>query len=301
MQLKGLKGIMEDKRLYSPSYVKRILKQHGFRFSKSLGQNFLIDGNIVRSIVEKAEVGEEDYVLEIGPGIGTLTEELALRAKKVVAVEIDKKLIPILEQSIGKYKNVEIINEDILEVDLERLIEEKFQGKSVKVVANLPYYVTTPIVARLIEEDLNIESIVVMVQKEVAERMAAPPGSKTYGSLSVLIDYFTKPEIVLSVPRTVFMPQPKIASAVIKLDLKKDLEDIDSDKLFKVVRASFSKRRKTVLNALSSYGFDIDKDRVRECLEKAGIDPSERAERLSTEDFIEISKSLPPLNIEREE
>lgn len=301
MQLKGLKGIMEDKRLYSPSYVKRILKQHGFRFSKSLGQNFLIDGNIVRSIVEKAEVGEEDYVLEIGPGIGTLTEELALRAKKVVAVEIDKKLIPILEQSIGKYKNVEIINEDILEVDLERLIEEKFQGKSVKVVANLPYYVTTPIVARLIEENLNIESIVVMVQKEVAERMAAPPGSKTYGSLSVLIDYFTKPEIVLSVPRTVFMPQPKIASAVIKLDLKKDLEDIDSDKLFKVVRASFSKRRKTVLNALSSYGFHIDKDRVRESLEKAGIDPSERAERLSTEDFIEISKSLPPLNIEREE
>lgn len=301
MQLKGLKGIMEDKRLYSPSYVKRILKQHGFRFSKSLGQNFLIDGNIVRSIVEKAEVGEEDYVLEIGPGIGTLTEELALRAKKVVAVEIDKKLIPILEQSIGKYENVEIINEDILEVDLGRLIEEKFQGKSVKVVANLPYYVTTPIVARLIEENLNIESIVVMVQKEVAERMAAPPGSKTYGSLSVLIDYFTKPEIVLSVPRTVFMPQPKIASAVIKLDLKKDLEDIDSDKLFKVVRASFSKRRKTVLNALSSYGFDIDKDRVRECLEKAGIDPSERAERLSTEDFIKISKSLPPLNIEREE
>lgn len=301
MQLKGLKEIMEDKRLYSPSYVKRILKQHGFRFSKSLGQNFLIDGNIVRSIVEKAEVGEEDYVLEIGPGIGTLTEELALRAKKVVAVEIDKKLIPILEQSIGKYENVEIINEDILEVDLGRLIEEKFQGKSVKVVANLPYYVTTPIVARLIEENLNIESIVVMVQKEVAERMAAPPGSKTYGSLSVLIDYFTKPEIVLSVPRTVFMPQPKIASAVIKLDLKKDLEDIDSDKLFKVVRASFSKRRKTVLNALSSYGFHIDKDRVRESLEKAGIDPSERAERLSTEDFIEISKSLPPLNIEREE
>lgn len=301
MQLKGLKGIMEDKRLYSPSYVKKILKQHGFRFSKSLGQNFLIDGNIVRSIVEKAEVGEEDYVLEIGPGIGTLTEELALRAKKVVAVEIDKKLIPILEQSIGKYENVEIINEDILEVDLGRLIEEKFQGKSVKVVANLPYYVTTPIVARLIEENLNIESIVVMVQKEVAERMAAPPGSKTYGSLSVLIDYFTKPEIVLSVPRTVFMPQPKIASAVIKLDLKKDLEDIDSDKLFKVVRASFSKRRKTVLNALSSYGFHIDKDRVRESLEKAGIDPSERAERLSTEDFIEISKSLPPLNIEREE
>ena len=301
MQLKGLKGVMEDKRLFSPSNVKRILKQHAVRFSNSLGQNFLIDGNIVRSIVEKAEVGEEDYVLEIGPGIGTLTEELALRAKRVVAVEIDKKLIPILEQSIGKYENVEIINEDILEVDLERLIEEKFQGKAIKVVANLPYYVTTPIVARLIEENLNIESIVVMVQKEVAERMAAPPGSKTYGSLSVLIDYFTKPEIVLSVPRTVFMPQPKIASAVIKLDLKKDLEDIDSDKLFKVVRASFSKRRKTVLNALSSYGFDIDKDKVRESLEKAGIDPSERAERLSTEDFIKISKSLPPLNIEREE
>lgn len=288
---------MQDKRLYSPSYIKEILSFHGFRFSKSLGQNFLIDGNIVRKIVEKAAITSEDCVLEIGPGIGTLTEELALNAKKVVAVEIDKKLIPILDETIGKHENIEIINDDVLKIDIEKLIDEKLEGGPVKVVANLPYYVTTPIIAKLIEKKLNIESIVVMVQKEVADRMVAGPGSKTYGSLSVLIDYYSLPEIVLNVPKTVFMPQPKIDSAVIKLNIKKDLTDIDSEKLFKVVKASFSKRRKTILNAIATYGFDIEKNTVRECLQECDISPSERAENLSTEEFAKISKCLPPLNI----
>lgn len=292
---KGLKLKMKDKRLYSPSYIKEILSRHGFKFSKSLGQNFLIDGNIVRNIVEKAGITKDDCVLEIGPGIGTLTEELALSAKKVVAVEIDKDLIPILDETVGKYENVEVIHSDILKIDIDKLIDEKLEGGPVKVVANLPYYVTTPIITKLIEEKLNIDSIVVMVQKEVAERMAASPGGKIYGSLSVLIDYYSTAEIILNAPKTVFMPQPKIASSVIRLKIKKDLADVDSEKLFKVVRASFSKRRKTILNALSTYGFDIEKDTIRACLDMSGINPSERAERLSTEDFIKISKCLPPL------
>ncbi|WP_313755664.1 16S rRNA (adenine(1518)-N(6)/adenine(1519)-N(6))-dimethyltransferase RsmA, partial [Tissierella sp.] len=174
---------MEDKRLYSPKYIKEILERHGFKFSKSLGQNFLIDGNIVRKIVENGNITSEDYVIEIGPGMGTLTEELALKAKKVLAIEIDNTLIPILEETIGKYNNVEIVHGDILKIDLQKLIEEKLDGGPVKVVANLPYYVTTPIIAKLIEDNLNLESIIVMVQKEVAERMAAGSGGKEYGSL----------------------------------------------------------------------------------------------------------------------
>lgn len=288
---------MENRRLYSPSYVKEILSIHGFKVSKSLGQNFLIDGNIVRNIVEKANITKDDYVLEIGPGIGTLTEELAIKANKVVAVEIDKKLLPILDESLDKYDNVEIIHGDILDVDIEELIKDKFNNQSIKVVANLPYYITTPIIGKLIEGNLNLESIVVMVQKEVADRMASPPGSKQYGSLSVFIDFYTKPEIILSVPKTVFMPQPKIESAVIKLNMKKQLPDIDQEKFFKVVKAGFSKRRKTILNSLSTYGFGLEKEIIKEALNHANIESSQRAERLSTEDFLKISKCLPPLDI----
>lgn len=288
---------MENKRLYSPSYVKEILSRHGFKFSKSLGQNFLIDGNIVRKIVSESNITDEDYVLEIGPGMGTLTEELALRAKKVVAIELDSTLLPILDETLGKYNNVEIIHGDVLKVDLVKLIEEKLNNGPVKVVANLPYYVTTPIIGKLIEDNLNLESITVMVQKEVAERMAASPGGKEYGSLSIFVNFYSNPEIVVKVPKTVFMPQPKIDSSVIRLTLKKDLPDIDQDKFFKVVKAGFSKRRKTIINALSSYGFNIEKETIRECLEKSNISPEERAENLSVEDFIKISKSLPPLDI----
>lgn len=288
---------METKRLYSPKYVKEILAKYGFEFSKSLGQNFLIDGNIVRKIVEKANIGPEDYVLEIGPGIGTLTEELALKAKKVVAIELDKDLLPILDETLSQYENVEIIHGDVLKVDLKKIIEEKLDNKRVKLVANLPYYVTTPIITKLLESDLNLDSIIVMVQKEVAERMGAKAGGKEYGSLSVFVSFFSQAEIIINVPKTVFMPQPKVDSAVIKLDIKKELPDIDRDKFFKVVKAAFSKRRKTLLNALSSYGFNIDKETIKETLEKLNIKPEVRAENLSVEDFIKISKSLPPLDI----
>jgi|LSQX01.2.fsa_nt_gb 16S rRNA (adenine1518-N6/adenine1519-N6)-dimethyltransferase len=288
---------MDNQKLYSPRYVKELLSSHGFSFSKSLGQNFLIDGNIVRKIVAQANITSEDYVLEIGPGMGTLTEELALNAKKVVAVELDKSLLPILEETVGKYENVEIISGDILDVDLDKLIQERLNGGPVKVVANLPYYVTTPIVGKLIESGANIDSIIVMVQKEVAERMAAGPGSKTYGSLSVFVNFYTIPEIVVKVPKTVFMPQPKIDSAVIRLKMKEQLPDVDKEQFFKVVKAAFSKRRKTIFNALSTYGFDLEREEFKEYLLKAGIKLEERAENLSVEDFIKISTTLPPLNM----
>jgi len=294
---KGLKKNMEDKRLYSPKYVKEILERYGFKFSKSLGQNFLIDGNIVRKIVDEGDITSEDYIIEIGPGMGTLTEELALRAKKVVAIEIDDTLLPILDETLGKYDNVEVIHGDVLKIDIEKLIEENLSGGPVKVVANLPYYVTTPIIAKLIEDNLNLESIIVMVQKEVAERMEAGPGGKEYGSLSVFVNFYSKPEIVVKVPKTVFMPQPKIDSAVIKLEIKKELPDVDKDKFFKIVKAAFSKRRKTILNSLSTYGFNIEKETIKEALEKLNINVDTRAENLSVEDFIKISKTLPPLDI----
>src|SRR5699024_836366 len=288
---------MSKDRLYSPRYVKRIIDKYDFRFSKSLGQNFLIDGNIVGNIVESANITKNDYVLEIGPGIGTLTEELARKAKKVVAIEIDEGLLPVLDETLEEYDNIEIIHGDILDIDINKLIQEKFNNTPVKVVANLPYYVTTPIIGKLLEEVNYIDSITVMVQKEVADRMVADPGSKTYGSLSVFINFYTDPEISFRVPKTVFMPQPKIHSAIIKLNIKEDIPNIDKDKFFKVVKAGFSKRRKTILNSLSSYGFNIDKETIRKCLEQANIKEKERAEKLSIEDFINISTILPSLDI----
>ena len=288
---------MENKRLYSPSQIKETLDKYGFKFSKSLGQNFLIDGNIVRKIVREANITKDDYVLEIGPGMGTLTEELALSAKKVVAVELDRKLLPILDETLEGYDNVEIVYGDILKIDVKQLIEEKLNGGPVKIVANLPYYVTTPIIGKLLEDNLNLDSIIVMVQKEVAERMAAGPGSKSYGALSIFVNFYSDPKIVVKVPNTVFMPQPKIDSAVIKLDVKRDLPDVDREKFFKVVKAGFSKRRKTIINALSTYGFDLDKEVFREALTEAGIKHEERAENISIEDFVKLSTILPPLNI----
>ncbi len=288
---------MEDNRLYSPKYIRYIIDKYGFRFSKSLGQNFLIDGNIVRNIVKGANITKEDYVLEIGPGIGTLTEELALNAKKVVAVELDKSLLPVLDETLGRYENIEIIHGDILKLDIEEIIRENLGGGPIKVVANLPYYVTTPIIGKLLEDSLDIESISVMVQKEVADRMIAGPGTKDYGSLSIFVNFYSSPEILLIAPKTVFMPQPKVDSAVIKLNIRKTLPNIDREKFFQVVKAGFSKRRKTILNCLSSYGFNLDKDTIRQGLEQINIEPKERAENLSIEDFINISTILPSLDI----
>lgn len=288
---------MIDKRLYSPKYVKEILNRHGFRFSKSLGQNFLTDGNIVRNICQAGEVTKEDCILEIGPGLGTLTEELALNAKKVVAVELDESLLPVLEETLKRYNNIEVVHGDILKVDVNRLIDEKLGGGPIKVIANLPYYVTTPIIAKLIEEDLNIETITVMVQKEVAERIVASPGNKQYGSLSVFINFYTSPEIVMEVPRTVFMPQPNVNSAVVKLKLKKELPEVDKKLFFKVIRSAFGKRRKTILNSLSSGELDLEKEDIKKVLERANISSKKRAEDLKIEDFVKISKILPPLDI----
>ncbi|HHV27060.1 MAG TPA: 16S rRNA (adenine(1518)-N(6)/adenine(1519)-N(6))-dimethyltransferase RsmA [Tissierellia bacterium] len=288
---------MDKKRLYSPSYVKEIIDKYNFRFSKGLGQNFLIDGNIVRKICEEGEVSKEDDILEIGPGIGTLTEELSYKANKVVAVELDKSLFPILDETLAGCNNVEIVPGDILKIDLPKLFSEKFESENIKIVANLPYYITTPIIGRLLEEELDIDSILVMVQSEVAERMKASPGTKDYGSLSVFVQYYTDPEIVLLVPKTAFMPRPNVDSAVIKLKIRKEkIELEDRETFFKVVKAAFSQRRKTILNSLSS-GLKTDKATIRAILEKVDIDPKLRAENLTIEDFSKISAILPPFNI----
>ena len=287
-----------ENRLYSAKYLKQIIEEHRFKFSKSLGQNFLIDGNIVKKIVRDAGITKDDYILEVGPGIGTLTEELSLRAKKVVAVEIDKNLLPILDITLKRYENIEIFHGDILDIDIKKLIEERLEGGPVKVVAILPYYVTTPIIARFLEEDLNVESLTIMVQKEVAQRMVSKEGSKVYGSLSVFVNFYSEPEILLNVPKSVFMPSPKIDSAVIRLNMKEKLPQVDKDQFFKVVKASFSKRRKTILNALSSYGFQLTKEEFKTALEKAGIDPKSRAEELNLEQFVSLSEVLPLLKME---
>jgi len=289
---------MNEKRLYSPAYVKEIIAKYRFRFSKSLGQNFLIDGNIVRKICEEADITKEDEVLEVGPGIGTLTEELSLRAGKVVAVELDKNLLPILSDTLKVYENIEIVNGDILKLDLKSFLKEKFTSKKVKVVANLPYYITTPIIIKFLEEELNLDSIIVMVQKEVAERMKAKPGIKDYGAFSVFVQYYTEPKIILDVPKTVFMPKPNVDSAVILLKVRKERIDLKNRELFfKLVKAAFGKRRKTLLNSLSSSDLGLEKDQIRGILEKCNIDPNLRAENLTIEDFAKVSSLLPPFNI----
>lgn len=286
---------MENKRLYSPKQVREVLDRHGFTFSKGLGQNFLIDGNIVRGIVRGAGITKDDYVLEIGPGMGTLTEELALNAKKVVAIELDNRLKPILEETLHPYDNVDVVYGDVLKLPLKEIIDEKLGGGPVKVVANLPYYVTTPIIGRLLEEELPFKSISVMVQKEVADRMVAKPDTKDYGSLTLFVSFYTKPEIILKVPKTVFMPQPKIDSSVIRLTIKEGLPDTNRESFFKLVRAAFSKRRKTLINALSTYGLEADKEELRAALVRAGIDETVRGEDLALEDYVRLARELPKL------
>lgn len=286
---------IEDKRLYRPSRLKEVLNNFGFTFTKSLGQNFLIDGNIVRKISEGAELTKEDYVLEIGTGIGTLTEELAIKAGKVLAIEIDRSLEPILNYTLKEFDNVDIIFQDVLKVDLKKIIEEKFGDKKFKVVANLPYYVTTPIISMLIESDLNIDSITVMVQKEVAKRMNAKPHTKDYGSFSVFIQHYTTPSLVVNVPNSVFIPKPKVDSIVINLKVKEKELGIDEDKLFKIVKAAFSKRRKTLINALSSFGFQVEKNDIRRALEISGINEMIRAEDLSLEEYKVLSINFPKI------
>lgn len=282
-----------NKRLSSHSATMDLVKKHGFKFTKSLGQNFLIDDNIVDKIVAGAGIGPGDKIIEVGPGIGTLTREMASRAQNLMAVEIDKNLIPILEDTLGDYDNVKIVNEDIIKADIKGLIDENLSGGPVKLVANLPYYITTPIIMRFLEENINVTDIVVMVQKEVAERMNAQPGGKDFGALSVAVQYYCDTEIVAKVPRHLFVPQPNVDSIVIALRVRPErkYKVDDEDLYFKVVKAAFGQRRKTLLNSISSMG-NLAKDQVKEALEEAGIDPKRRGETLSLDEFAILSNII---------
>lgn len=275
--------------------TKEIIQKYQFTFQKKFGQNFLIDGNILGKIVEAAQITETDCVLEIGPGIGTMTQYLAERAKSVVVVEIDKNLIPILQETLSVYQNVKIINEDILKTDIDRIVREENDGKPIKVVANLPYYITTPIVMSLFENHVALQSITIMVQKEVADRMQAVPGTKDYGALSLAVRYYAKPEIIMKVPASCFMPRPNVDSAVIRL-IKYDnppVEVRDEAWLFSIIRASFNQRRKTLVNGLSNAGnLGIRKEKIAEAVERMGLQPSVRGETLSLEQFAELSNYL---------
>lgn len=280
-------------RLSSHKATKEIVQKHNFRFSKSLGQNFLIDDTIIDRIVDGANIGENDYVMEVGPGIGTLTREMAKRSKKVVAIEIDKSLIPILKDTLSDLDNAEVVNSDILRVDVNELIDEKLNGGPIKLVANLPYYITTPIVMKFLEEDIPVTNIVVMVQKEVADRMKAEPNTKDYGALSVAVQYYCDVEIVAKVPRHLFMPQPNVDSTVIALNVRENpVYKVDNEELFfKVVKASFGQRRKTLLNSLSTLGF-LNKDEIKEVLQNSNIDEKRRGETLSIEEFSNLSNTI---------
>lgn len=276
------------KKLYSPKVVKDIIDLYGFRFSKSLGQNFLIDKNFVDKIVDGADV-EGKNVIEVGPGIGTISYEMAKTCKKLVLIEIDSTLIPILEENMEEFDNVEIINADILKTDLVEIQEKYFAGEPFAFVSNLPYYITTPIIEKIFEDGLNCTSMTVMVQKEVADRMLADEKSKDYSSLSVFVKYYADAKRLTNVPKSVFMPAPKIDSAVLRLDLRAYDKDVDRDRLFSLVRAGFAKRRKTILNSLSAVA---DKEDLKEAFANLGLKENLRAENLSLDDFINIANSL---------
>lgn len=272
-----------------------ILQKYNFTFQKKFGQNFLIDNNILEKIIDAADITKEDCVLEIGPGIGTMTRALAERAKKVVVVEIDKNLIPILQDTLREYQNVMIIHSDILKVDINRIVEEENGGRPIKVVANLPYYITTPIIMALFENHVAIQSITIMVQKEVADRMQAGPGSKDYGALSLAVQYYAKPEVIVKVPASCFMPKPNVDSTVIRLTkYEKPPVEVKSEAyLFAVIRASFNQRRKTLVNGLVNAGkLDVSKEKIIEVLEQMGLSPMVRGETLNLKQFSELSNAL---------
>mgnify|MGYP004529613815 CR=1 FL=1 len=281
--------------LSSVSEVKEILKESGFRFSKSLGQNFLVDENVLSDIINGACITKDTNVIEIGPGFGTLTQQLCLNAKKVVAVEIDSTVIPVLKQNTAEFNNLSVINADILKTDINKLVENEFGGGTVKIAANLPYYITTPIIMGLIEQELPISDIVVMIQKEVADRIAAKPSAKDYGALTVAVNFYSVPQIIVNVPPSSFIPQPKVSSSVIKLQMRdKPPVDVKDKKMFfKVVKASFGQRRKTLLNALSnSPSFAMGKDEISKMLESISIDGRRRGETLNMDEFANIANNI---------
>lgn len=272
-----------------------VLQKYDFVFQKKFGQNFLIDSHVLDKIVSAAGITKDDFVLEIGPGIGTMTQYLAASARKVFAVEIDKALIPILEDTLKEFDNVQVINQDILKVDIKKLAEEHNDGKPIKVVANLPYYITTPIIMGLFESQVPIDSITVMVQKEVADRMKVGPGTKDYGALSLAVQYYAEPYIVANVPPNCFIPRPKVGSAVIRLTRheKPPVEVADEKLMFRLIRASFNQRRKTLANGLNnSPELSYSKEEIQQTIEKCGFKAGIRGEALTLEDFAKLANAF---------
>lgn len=278
-----------------PQNTIAILQKYNFNFQKKFGQNFLIDPHVLEKIMDSAEITKEDCVLEIGPGIGTMTQYLAERAGRVVVVEIDKNLIPILKETLAAYDNITIINNDILKVDINRIAEEYNGGKPMKVVANLPYYITTPIIMGLFESHVPLKSITIMVQKEVADRMQVGPGTKDYGALSLAVQYYAKPEIVALVPPNCFIPRPNVGSAVIRLTryAEPPVQVEDERRMFALIRASFNQRRKTLVNGLTNAPeLSLSKEAVLKGLEKMELSPTVRGETLTLEQFAQLSNIL---------
>ncbi len=278
-----------------PQNTIAVLQKYNFNFQKKFGQNFLIDTRVLNKIMDSAEITKDDCVLEIGPGIGTMTQYLAERAGSVVAVEIDKALIPILADTLSAYDNVTIINDDILKVDVNKIVEEKNQGRPIKVVANLPYYITTPIIMGLFESKVPLQSITIMVQKEVADRMQVGPGTKDYGALSLAVQYYAKPEIVAMVPPNCFIPRPNVGSAVIRLTryAEPPVQVEDEKKMFALIRASFNQRRKTLVNGLTNATeLQVNKEQILTALEKMSLPATIRGETLTLEQFAQLSNLL---------
>lgn len=287
-------GVKMDK-LSNPQKTIEVIQKFEFAFQKKFGQNFLIDGHVLDKIIRSANITKDDFVLEIGPGIGTMTQYLAEAAREVAAVEIDKALIPILEDTLSGYDNITVINEDVLKLDIKQLVMERNGGRPVKVVANLPYYITTPIIMGLFESHVPIDSITVMVQKEVAQRMQSGPGSKDYGALSLAVQYYAEPYIVANVPPNCFMPRPKVGSAVIRLTTYKEAPiDVKDERLmFRIIRASFNQRRKTLVNGLNnSPEITISKEIIAEAIAELGVSPTIRGEALTLGEFARLSNII---------
>lgn len=281
------------KNLSDISVIKDVLNRHGFKFSKALGQNFLVNPSVCPQMAEESGADGNTGVIEIGAGIGVLTKELAKRAKKVVSIELDERLLPVLAETLAEFDNVEIVNADVMKTDLKKLIEEKFAGMKVVVCANLPYYITSPVITMLLEGGLPIEKITVMIQKEVAQRLCAAPGSRSSGAITVLVNYFAETKKLFDVSRGSFMPAPNVDSAVISLALRKEPEIAVSDEkqFFKTVRAAFGMRRKTAVNAVSA-GLGVSKDKVKDALKKAGLSENARAESMTMRQLADFFENL---------
>lgn len=285
-------------KLYSPATINEIKKKHGFKLSKSLGQNFLTDKNIIDKIIERSGISKEDLVIEIGPGIGVLTVAAAEAAGKVIAIEIDRNLIPVLQETLGEYNNIEIINADVLKTDFNPILEQnkEINGqkiRSVKIIGNIPYYITTPIIMKLLEDKVPADSITIMMQKEVADRIKAAPGTKAYGAISAAVQYYCTVAHIVNAPKEIFVPQPKVDSSVIRLDLRKEKPVTLNHEaaFFAVIKAGFGQRRKTLLNALTGV-YGLTKDEIAEAIKAAGIDPGRRAETLGLEEFAALANAI---------